>query len=406
MNIDKSSWQRVKFGDVVRLNTDRCADPISADVERYVGLEHIEPDDLHIRRWGSVEEGTTFTNYFRPGHVLFGKRRAYQRKVAVADFEGVCSGDIYVLEPKDKRLLPELLPFLCQTQAFSEHAVGTSAGSLSPRTNWELLSDFEFELPPHEIQVQIATLLWRLVDAEAHLIEATNKASAVRASLLEELLHSNRSNCTEFGYFRVPATWQRRRLPDLVVHEPNALTAGPFGTIFKAKDFRESGVPIIQIRHVTENGFRSDKKLTYMDTQVYLRLHQAFTVHTGDLLITKMGEPPGIACLYPDGMPNAMVTPDVIKATLDSSVVVPDFMVQVLNSRRAQASILRLCKGGTRTRVSLNEFYELEWPIPGIEEQRRILAILSPLTELKSKAHCRIDVLHSIRRNIFEMNPS
>jgi hypothetical protein len=70
---------------------DRVADPAAAGVERFVGLEHIEPEDLRIRRWGLVAEGTTFTNLFRPGQVLFGKRRAYQRKVAVAEFEGVCS---------------------------------------------------------------------------------------------------------------------------------------------------------------------------------------------------------------------------------------------------------------------------------------------------------------------------
>jgi len=116
----KPGWKRVKFGDVVRLNTDRYADPATAGIDRYVGLEHIEPEDLRIRRWGLVADGTTFTNRFQPGQVLFGKRRAYQRKVAVADFEGVCSADIYVFEPKDERLLPELLPFLCQTERFFE----------------------------------------------------------------------------------------------------------------------------------------------------------------------------------------------------------------------------------------------------------------------------------------------
>ena len=108
----KTSWSKVKFGDVVRLSKARSSDPIADGYDRYVGLEHIEPEDLRIRRWGNVADGVTFTSVFKPGQVLFGKRRAYQRKVAVADFAGVCSGDIYVLEGKDpKELLPELLPF-------------------------------------------------------------------------------------------------------------------------------------------------------------------------------------------------------------------------------------------------------------------------------------------------------
>ena len=109
----KPGWAHVAFGDVVRLSTERSANPESAGFERYVGLEHLDPGGLTIRRWGDVAAGTTFTSVFRPGQVLFGKRRAYQRKVAVPDFSGVCSGDIYVLESKNARyLLPELLPFI------------------------------------------------------------------------------------------------------------------------------------------------------------------------------------------------------------------------------------------------------------------------------------------------------
>lgn len=157
--VSKAGWTRVAFGDVVRLSKARVAYPEAAGIERVVGLEHIEPGDLRIRRWGDVADGTTFTTLFKPGQVLFGKRRAYQRKVAMADFEGVCSGDIYVLEPANDRLMPELLPFLCQTDAFFDHAVGTSAGSLSPRTNWTSLASFEFLLPPIQEQVRLVEVM-------------------------------------------------------------------------------------------------------------------------------------------------------------------------------------------------------------------------------------------------------
>lgn len=169
----KPGWRKVKFGDVVRLSKARCADPLAEGVERFVGLEHLEPGDLRIRAWGNVADGVTFTSVFKPGQVLFGKRRAYQRKVAVADFSGVCSGDIYVFECIDANvLLPELLPFICQTNAFFEHAVSTSAGSLSPRTNWSSLADFEFVLPPLAEQQRLALLL----RAQLELVEAKQDA--------------------------------------------------------------------------------------------------------------------------------------------------------------------------------------------------------------------------------------
>ena len=117
----KKEWTKVAFGDVVRLVKERSSDPAADGFEQYVGLEHLDPGELKIRRWGDIADGTTFTSVFRAGQVLFGKRRAYQRKLAVADFDGVCSGDIYVFEPKNSKLLPELLPFICQTDNFFEY---------------------------------------------------------------------------------------------------------------------------------------------------------------------------------------------------------------------------------------------------------------------------------------------
>src|SRR5512133_2573436 len=123
-----SKWPKVRFGDVVRTVDESVRDLQNSGLERYVGLEHIDPESLHIQRWGLIADGTSFTRRFRNGQVLFGKRRAYQRKVAVAEFDGLCSSDILVFEPKDDRLLPELLPFVCQSDGFFEHALDTSAG--------------------------------------------------------------------------------------------------------------------------------------------------------------------------------------------------------------------------------------------------------------------------------------
>lgn len=87
----------VKFGDVVREVNKHDRTPIENGLERYVGLDHIDPQSLKIKRWGLLAEGITFTKQFRAGQVLFGRRRAYQRKAALADFDGICSGDILVL---------------------------------------------------------------------------------------------------------------------------------------------------------------------------------------------------------------------------------------------------------------------------------------------------------------------
>lgn len=162
LNLDKSSWRRITFGEVVRNVNETVKDAIAAGIDRVIAMEHMEPGELKIERWGDIADGTTFTRRVRPGQTLFGKRRAYQRKVAYAEFEAICSGDIYTFEADETRMLGEFLPFLVQSDRFFAHALDTSAGSLSPRTNWRDLANFEFDLPPLDEQKRIADLLWAL----------------------------------------------------------------------------------------------------------------------------------------------------------------------------------------------------------------------------------------------------
>ena len=189
---NRKNWTRVRFDDVVE-NLNETCDPAEAGLERVIAMEHLEPGSLHVRAWGNVADGTTFTRRCRPGQVLFGKRRAYQRKVAVAEFDAVVSGDIYVLAPKGDRLLPELLPFLCLSERFFQHAVGTSAGSLSPRTNWSSLASFEFDLPPLDQQRRIAEILWAMDEANEKQLElASASANAADWTRNEHFSKGNR----------------------------------------------------------------------------------------------------------------------------------------------------------------------------------------------------------------------
>ncbi len=182
LNLDKSTWTRVAFGEVVRNVNESLRDPAAAGIDRIIAMEHMDPGELKIQRWGSIEDGTTFTRRVKPGQTLFGKRRAYQRKVAYADFDAICSGDIYTFEADETHLLGEFLPFLVQSNEFFDHALGTSAGSLSPRTNWRDLANFEFDLPPLDEQKRIADLLWAV---ERHRLSLVEVRGSVRETLSE-----------------------------------------------------------------------------------------------------------------------------------------------------------------------------------------------------------------------------
>lgn len=159
LNIDKSSWEPVKFGDVVFEPKETVNDLAASGLEHVVGLEHIDTESIHLRRSAGIEESTTFTKRFAVGDVLFGRRRAYLKKVAQARFDGICSGDITVFRAK-KNLLPELLPFIVNNDNFFDYAIKHSAGGLSPRVKFKDLASYEFLLPPKDQQAELAELFW------------------------------------------------------------------------------------------------------------------------------------------------------------------------------------------------------------------------------------------------------
>lgn len=166
---------KVLLGDVAVEHKETCKG--SKDGYPIVGLEHLIPEEITLTAWDEGSENT-FSKMFRKGNVLFGRRRAYLKKAAVAPFDGICSGDITVIEAKPDRILPELLPFIIQNDDLFDFAVGKSAGSLSPRVKWEHLKNYEFELPDMEKQKELAELLWAMDNTKKSyqkLIAATDE---------------------------------------------------------------------------------------------------------------------------------------------------------------------------------------------------------------------------------------
>ena len=189
---NKKDWEKVKFGDISKEVRVSEKEPLKNGIERYVGLEHIESEDLHIRSWGDVADGTTFIRKFTKGQLLFGRRRAYLRKAAVADFDGICSGDILVFEANTEMVLTEFFPFIIQNDKFFNFAVDESAGSLSPRVKYKDLAEYEFLLPPLAEQKKLADLLWAGDEALQMYRELEKEIQQYRGSFLKTFLKKNK----------------------------------------------------------------------------------------------------------------------------------------------------------------------------------------------------------------------
>jgi len=186
-NIDKSNWQTHRFDEIAYSISEKI-DPTNTDLEIYVGLEHLDPESLHIKRFG--EQGDVMGLKLRcyPGDIIFGKRRAYQRKAAIVEFDGFCSAHALVLRANSEIIEPELFPFFLHSDLFMHRAVDISVGSLSPTINWKTLKQQEFLLPPKDQQAKIAELLWAMDDVVVNEKEVLEKLRLTYLSQIEIVL--------------------------------------------------------------------------------------------------------------------------------------------------------------------------------------------------------------------------
>lgn len=168
-----------------------------------VGLEHLIPEQIILADW-NIGQDNTFTKIFEKGDVLFGRRRAYLKKAAVAPCKGICSGDITVIRAREDKILPVLLPFVIQNDIFFDYAVGKSAGSLSPRVKWEHLANYEFNLPELDEQKKLAEVLWQIVDTMESYKKLLAKTDEMVKVKFNELLLKNERTCTIRDYVELP----------------------------------------------------------------------------------------------------------------------------------------------------------------------------------------------------------
>ncbi len=173
--------RRFKFGDVVKevkAKVDRNNNPY----EFYVAGDHMDTEDLTIRRRGlfaTDDVGPAFIREFHRGQILYGSRRTYLKKVAVADFDGVTANTTFVLETINEGILRQkLIPFIMLSEGFTAWSITKSKGSTNPYVLFSDIAAYEFDLPDIEVQDELVKVLWSIVetrDSYKNLLKKTDE---------------------------------------------------------------------------------------------------------------------------------------------------------------------------------------------------------------------------------------
>jgi type I restriction enzyme S subunit len=374
----KPCWMIVKFGDVVR----QCKESVDRNdnhFERYVEGGHMDSENIHIRRWGDFGEdyvGPAFHRIFRKGQVLYGSRRTYLKKVAIADFDGITANTTLVLETKNPRVfLQELLPFLMLTDEFTEHSVRESKGSTNPYINWPDIAKFEFPLPPIEEQKRIAKILWAGDDAYNLQCSSYDNLMSTKRALLNRLtikgIGKKATQHTRIG--EIPSDWKVRTVKDVT-------TICQYGLSIP---LHETGqYPILRMMNY-DDGRIIPNDLKYVDLNA--PDFDTFKVNKGDILFnrTNSADLVGKVGIFElDG--EYVFASYLVRLRADISQVFPAYLNYYLNSEMGQKRLLAYATPGvSQTNISAGNLKKVLVPVPPLEEQKEIVRILNTIEENK-----------------------
>lgn len=376
----RPGWKRVKFGQMAVSVNDRVDDPTQAGVDHYVGLEHLEPGSLKIRRWGSPSDVSATKLLFEPGDVIFARRRAYQRKLGVAEFRGIASAHSLVLRAKPAVVLPNFLPFFMQSDIFMERAQEISVGSLSPTINWKTLATQEFALPPLVDQRRLVQLFRRVEDNIDALAEASKGCQTLKVAVSEDFV--------------------QRASETISLDEVLQETA--YGSSTRASSERgRSEVPILRIPNVLRDEIDlADLKYVELAGPEIDR----YRLEKGDVLLVRTNG-------NPDYVGRAVVVGDLpevfayasylIRLRFRQATVLPAYVVAMLNS----PSVRRRLRGSVRSsagnyNLNTQGIRRQEVPDASVAEQQEFVDRLSDITRTADALVGRMQELRRLKARL------
>ena len=370
---------KVKLGDIAKerrevYKGDKSSCPV-------VGLEHLTPGEIRLSAW-DVGGDNTFSKAFFAGDVLFGRRRAYLKKAAQATVDGLCSGDITVIQARADRVSPDLLPFIIQNDAFFEFAVENSAGSLSPRVKWEHLANYEIDLPSMDEQRKLASLLWAAYELKESYTRLLRASDEMAKSRFIEM----------FGHFpENEKRWLTGTIRD-VVSEVRYGSSRPAS--------QGGQYPYLRMNNITYEG---ELDLTDVKTiDIPEGELPKCTVRRGDVLFnrTNSKELVGKTCVY--NRDEMMVLAGfVIRVRLKEELMLPEFLSTFLNTDFSKQMLLNLCKTAIgQANINAQELQNIGIYLPPIDAQRSFVAFKQQLDKSKVELQKSIDAIEAIIKSL------
>ena len=366
----KPGWKVWRFDQMATNVNARIDNPSESGMEHYVGLEHLDADSLKIRRWGTPDDVEATKLMFKKGDIIFGRRRAYQRKLGVAEFDGICSAHAMVLRAIPEVVLPDFLPFFMQSDLFMNRAVEISVGSLSPTINWKTMAAQEFVLPPMEEQQRLTMLLISANTVRVHYDELLAATSSLFMSSLKAAQGE--------GNFPLKSIDE---LCELVM-DFRGRTPKKLGM-----DWGGGDIPALSANNVLHRRIDLQKETNYGSPALYEKWMNRGDLREGDVLFTTEAPLGNVVRLQQSQ--RYILSQRVIAMRVKAAQIRPAYFESILCSNHFQRELERLATGTTAKGIRVGSLVTIKIPVPPLTYQAEWVLRISEITQVERKVEER-----------------
>ena len=336
----------------IAINSTEKKKPVEEDRFTYLGLEHLDSGSLKVTRFGSEVAPIGEKLVMHKGDVLFGKRRAYQKKVAIAPFDGIFSAHGMVLRPREDVIDKSFFPLFISSDYFLDAAIKISVGSLSPTINWRDLKTLEFELPDLATQRKLAETLWSINDT----METYKKLIAATDELVK-------SQFMELFGDPVTNTQGREVRPfkDFMLDIRYGTSQPP--TFNELGEFKFIRATNIKAGRITENG------MLRISADEAAKIEKC-RLNGNEIIIVRSGANTGDTCVVTDEYRDQYAGYDII-VTLNLDIANPVFFNELMNTHYMQAIIKPLTVRAAQPHINSEQVQNLPMLVVPLQEQEQ-----------------------------------
>lgn len=330
-------------------------------------------------------------------------------KVGFSRVESTTNQQINSLIPNKCILNPKFNYYQVLNSDYQNQLWKRSSATTVSIINKSKMSEIPMVLPPLNEQKRIAEKVERLLnkieEAKELIEEAKQTFELRRAAILDKAFRGDMTRewreenpdvtfppsfhfGKEFDNISFPHSWKLTNCESIAAGEKHSLAIGPFGSDLKVTDYTEQGVPLIFVRNIRSSNYGLEPKFVSEEKANQLHAH---IVRAGDVLITKMGDPPGDADICPDSIRKAVITADCIKLRVNSEIINNKFVLYAIRAPFVQEQIRSQSKGVAQQKITLQIFKDLQIPIPPLLEQSMIVRQLDRYMELEMKSVMKIE---------------